>query len=315
MTDTGKKLISIVSPAYNEEVNIPLMIEEIKQVFAQKLPKYDFEYILVDDGSSDRTWQVIQEQSKDARIKGIRLSRNFGHQIAMTAGLDQAVGEAVIYCDSDLQHPPEIFSELVEKWEQGFDVVHTVRISTEDIGFVKKFFSDAFYKIINAFSDVRIEKGMADFKLLDKKVLSHLKKFREVNRFLRGIVPWLGFKATQIEYIARKRIHGRAGFSFRKSLVLAKTGILTFSLKPLKFIGYFGILLTITSAGLTLFSVSWFVIYYSWYFSPMVTLTLFNAFLIGIVLICLGIMSLYLSYIYSEVVNRPLYIVSESTNV
>lgn len=315
MPDDGKKLISIVSPAYNEEANIPLMIEEIKQVFAQKLPKYDFEYILVDDGSSDKTWQVIQEQSKDNRIKGIKLSRNFGHQIAMTAGLDQAVGDAVIYCDSDLQHPPNIFPELIEKWEQGFDVVHTVRVSTEDIRPVKKFFSDAFYKIINYFSDVKIEKGMADFKLLDKKVLNHLKKFREVNRFLRGIVPWLGFNATTIEYVARKRVYGVAGFSLGKSMMLAKSGILSFSIKPLKIIGYFGMLLTLFSGLVFSFSVVWYLTHNQWYFSPMITLTVFNAFLIGLVLICLGIMSLYLSYIYNEVVGRPLYIVSESENL
>jgi len=311
-----KKLISIVSPAFNEEENIPLMIAEVKKVFKKLGEGYDFEYIFVNDGSKDSTWKVINDESvKDNRVKGISLSRNFGHQLAISAGLDMAKGDAVIYCDADLQQPPEIFDQLISKWENGFEIVHTKRLSTENVSFIKNFFSNFFYSVINYFSDVKVEKGMADFKLLDKKVHSHLIKFREVNRFLRGIIPWLGFKSTIVEYSAKKREHGRPGFSFGKSMSLAKTGILAFSIKPLKMVGYFGFALTVFSALFITFSVIYFLVNRSWYFSPLVNLVMFNAFLIGLVLICLGIMSLYISYVYNEVVDRPLYIVSDSVNV
>ncbi len=311
-----KKLISIVSPAYNEEQNIPVLLEETRKVFKELGDAYDFEYILVNDSSTDNTWNVIQEEfTKDSRVRGISLSRKFGHQLALTAGLDIACGDAVIYCDSDLQHPPVLFKEMIKKWEDGYYVVHTKRTSTEDITFAKKTLSNLYYSFVNALSDVHIEKGMADFKLLDKKVLDQLKKMREVNRFLRGMVVWLGFKSTIVEYVARKRLYGVPWYNFWRNLAFAKVGVLSFSIKPLKYIGYFGVLLTMSSGIFVTFNVFWFFYRKGWYFSPVISLTVFNAFLIGIVLSCLGIMSLYLSYIYNEVTERPLYLVADKINV
>ena len=317
MEKTNKKLISIVSPAYNEAENIPLIVEEVKKVMGGLKEKYDFEYVLVNDGSTDGTWEaILKEAKKDPRIKGICFSRNFGHQMALTAGLDHAKGDAVIYCDSDLQHPPNIFPKLIKEWEKGFDVVHTKRVKTEDEPFFKRLMSNLFYKVVNRFSNVRIEEGMADFKLLDKKVLGKLSSMREHDRFLRGMVPWLGFKSSIVEYNANKRIHGTSWYSFRRNLHFAKSGILAFSVKPLKYIGYLGVFLVISSLLVLIFGFFGSLfnkIGYFEFFSPTFTLTMFNTFLMGLVLTSLGIIALYVSNIYYEVLNRPLYVISDRT--
>jgi len=312
--ENNKKLISIVSPAHNESENIPLMVEEVKKVMKKLSDKYDFEYILVNDGSSDNTWEaIVNESKKDERIKGLCFSRNFGHQMALTAGLDHAEGAAVIYCDSDLQQPPEVFTQLLKEWEQGSEVVHTKRLETEGEPFFKKLMSSFFYKIINKFSNVRIEEGMADFKLLDKKVLEKLSLMREHDRFLRGMVPWLGFKSSVVEYRANKRIHGVPWYNFRRNLSFAKSGVLAFSVKPLKYIGYLGVTMVVLSL-LTLFY--WIVrslFAGIWLLSPIFSLTIFNTFLMGLSLTSLGLIALYVSNIYYELLDRPLYVISEKT--
>ena len=314
MEKINKKLISIVSPAYNEAENIPLIVEEVKRVMVGLKEKYDFEYILVNDGSTDNTWEaILKEAKKDPRIKGICFSRNFGHQMALTAGLDHAKGDAVIYCDSDLQHPPNIFPKLIKEWERGFDVVHTKRVKTEGEPFFKRLMSNLFYKVVNRFSNVRIEEGMADFKLLDKKVLGKLSYMREHDRFLRGMIPWLGFKSSIVEYNANKRIHGTSWYSFRRNLHFAKSGILAFSVKPLKYIGYLGILLVAFSILLIVYFGIRSIIFGSWLLSPIFTFTVLNTFLMGLSLVSLGIIALYVSNIYYEVLDRPLYVISDRT--
>ena len=314
MEKINKKLISIVSPAYNEAENIPLIVEEVKKVMVGLKEKYDFEYILVNDGSTDDTWEaILKEAKKDPRIKGICFSRNFGHQMALTAGLDHAKGDAVIYCDSDLQHPPNIFPKLIKEWERGFDVVHTKRVKTEGEPFFKRLMSNLFYKVVNRFSNVRIEEGMADFKLLDKKVLGKLSYMREHDRFLRGMIPWLGFKSSIVEYNANKRIHGTSWYSFRRNLHFAKSGILAFSVKPLKYIGYLGILLVAFSILLIVYFGIRSIIFGSWLLSPIFTFTVLNTFLMGLSLVSLGIIALYVSNIYYEVLDRPLYVISDRT--
>jgi len=312
--ENNKKLISIVSPAYNEFENIPLMVEEVKKVMGKLSDKYDFEYILVNDGSTDNTWEaIVNESKKDKRIKGLCFSRNFGHQMALTAGLDNAKGDAVIYCDSDLQQPPEVFPKLIKEWENGSDVVHTKRLETEGESFFKKLMSKYFYKFINMISNVRIEEGMADFKLLDRKVLDKLSKMREHDRFLRGMVPWLGFKFSVVEYKANKRIHGKPWYNFRRNLSFAKSGVLAFSVKPLKYIGYLGIFLIVFSVLAIVYWCIRSLVAGMWLLSPTFTFTIFNTFLMGFSLISSGIIALYVSNIYYEVLNRPLYIISEKT--
>ena len=314
MEKINKKLISIVSPAYNEAENIPLIVEEVKKVMSGLKEKYDFEYILVNDGSTDDTWEaILKEAKKDPRIKGICFSRNFGHQMALTAGLDHAKGDAVIYCDSDLQHPPNIFPKLIKEWEKGFDVVHTKRSETDGEPFFKRLMSNYFYKVANMFSSVKMEEGMADFKLLDKKVLDKIKAMREHNRFLRGMVPWVGFKSSVVEFKAKQRIHGKPWYNFRRNLSFAKSGILAFSVKPLKYIGYLGLFLTTFSLIIVVAVVIRRLIMGGWFLSPIFLIGLFNTFLMGLVLSSLGIIALYIHYIYFEVLNRPLYIVADKT--
>lgn len=310
------RLISIVSPAYNEAGNIPLVTKEVERVMRSISRNYDYEYIIVDDGSQDKTWEAIIKQSqKNKKIKGLRLTRNFGQQLALTAGIDTAKGDAVIYCDSDLQHPPSLFPQMIRCWEDGAKVIHTLRIKTENEPFHKKIMSKLFYALANFLSDIPIKSGMADFKLLDQEVCTKLRAMRERNRFLRGMVPWLGYPSTTIKYQAGRRAAGAPRYNFRRNLTFAKSGILSLSTKPLKYVGYLGLILMVLSfLGLTGSGALMVIKNDFRYISPTVLLILFNTFLIGIVLTCLGIVALYVSYLHQEVIQRPLYLISERTN-
>lgn len=279
--------------------------------------RYDYEYILVDDGSSDNTWdEILKEVKKNKNIRGISLSRNFGQQLAITAGLDLVKGEAVIYCDSDLQQPPSLFPKLIKSWEKGAKVVHTLRTDSEDKRIFKKLFSNLFYIIVNLLSNTPIKRGMADFKLLDKEVYSLIKKMRERNRFLRGMVPWMGFTSTVVRYKAGKRNAGSPWYNLRRNITFAKIGILSLSTKPLILIGYLGLTLTILSFLAMFISFVTMIIKSDFrYISPVLVLVMFNTFLFGIVLSSLGIVALYISFLHQEIIKRPLYIVAKKVNV
>lgn len=312
-----KKLISIISPAYNEAGNIPLIVQEVGRVMQSLSRNYDYEYIIVDDGSQDKTWAAIVSQSqKNKKIRGIRLTRNFGQQMALTAGIDQAKGACLIYCDSDLQHPPALFPEMLKRWESGAKVVHTQRIKTVKEPLQKKIMSQLFYALAGFLSDTPVTSGMADFKLLDKEVYTKLKAMRERNRFLRGMVPWLGYPSATVKYQANKRVAGAPWYNFRRNLTFAKTGILSLSTRPLKYVGYLGVTLTVLSfLGLVGAGALMAVKNDFRYISSAVLLAIFNTLLIGLVLSCLGIVALYISYLHQEVIQRPLYLISESTDV
>lgn len=310
-----KRLISIISPAFNEAKNITEIAKQVGSVMAT-LREYDYEYIFVDDGSTDRTWEeIIKSTELNKKIRGIRFTRNFGQQIAITAGIDAARGDAVIYCDSDLQQPPSLFPKLIAEWIRGAKIVHTKRLETEGISASKNIMSKFFYASANALSDTRIEDGMADFKLLDKEVYSRLKTMEEKNRFLRGMVSWMGYPSAVVNYRARKRVAGNAWYNFSRNLEFAKIGILSLSTKPLKYIFYFGFFLIVTSL-LSLIAVIATIIYEGnlRFFSPTVVLVIFNTLLIGFVIACLGIVAIYISYLHKEIINRPTYLVSEKVN-
>ena len=312
-----KKLISIVSPAYNEEKNIIPMVKEVVGVMRLLAKKYDYEYILVDDGSQDGTWEkILAEVKKNKKLKGISLSRNFGQQLAITAGLDRAKGDAVIYLDSDLQQPPSLFPKLIEKWEKGVKIVHTKRIETGDKRIAKAIFSRLFYLVANMLSNTPIEPGMADFKLLDREIYTKLNVMRERSRFLRGMVPWLGYHSEVVTYTAGKRNAGEPWYNFRRNITFAKDGILAISTKPLVLIGYLGLILTIASFLGMIASIIMMIIKSDFrYISPVLLLVIFNTFLFGIVLSCLGIVALYISYLHQEIIKRPLYLVAKKVNV
>ena len=211
------KIISIVVPVFNEEDNIQHFYQNVTQVM-EPLP-YDFELIFVDDGSKDKSRQILRElEKKDQRVQSIFLAKNSGHQLALTCGLDHAVGDAVITMDGDMQHPPELLPVLLGKWEEGYEVVQTIRQTTEGVSALKKLTSYYYYKVLNKLSDVHIQEGGSDFRLMDAVVVKAFRRYREHARFIRGMIGDMGFKQTQIEFVAPKRFAGISKFSPKKML-------------------------------------------------------------------------------------------------
>ena len=310
-----KNFISIVSPAFNESRNIHKMTTEVDNIMTT-VKNIDYEYIFIDDGSTDDTWeQIVKTSKQNKKIKGIRFTRNFGQQIAISAGIDIAKGDCLIFCDSDLQHPPKLFPKLIEEWRKGSMIVHTKRVETEGISLFKNLMSKFFYITANALSDTKIEDGMSDFKLLDKEVYQKLRSMKEKNRFLRGMVSWLGYKSTIVKYKAGKRLNGRAWYNFSRSLEFAKTGLVSLSTKPLKYILNFGIFLIVSSIISIIVALVWIIYERNIrFFSPTVILVIFNTLLIGFVIACLGIVAIYISYLHKEIIKRPTYLISEKVN-
>ena len=240
----NKQKITIIVPAYNEEMNILLFYEENRKII-RDLDVYNWEFVFVDDGSSDGTWNIIEKISnKDSHVKGVRLSRHFGKEVALTAGVESAVNpDAVILMDADLQHPPAVVPELIKQWELGFQIVNTQRKSIK-YSFLRETGSRLFYFMLNKFSTLDIQSKATDFRLLDREVLKILKTFSERNRFFRGIVDWMGFKKTSIMFDSPKRNDGESTFSFRELFALAINSFTSFSMAPLRLTGYLGLVVT-----------------------------------------------------------------------
>lgn len=303
------KKISFVVPVFNEEENIHEFYRRLTQVMAP-LP-YDYEILFIDDGSKDRTSQLIRELAeKDPNVQGYVFARNFGHQLALTCGLDQSTGDAVISMDGDLQHPPEMVPELLKKWEEGFEIVQTVRKATEDATWFKNITSRLYYKLINSMSEVRITPGGSDFRLMDRKAVDALNRFRERARFIRGMVNNLGFRYTTLEFVAPPRFAGHSKFNLRKMLRFALDGITAFSRVPLRLALYVGCI-----AGLGSILLIGHVIYVKYIIQDAVlgwtTLAAAEFFLGGVELIGIGIVGEYVGRIFDEVKQRPLYIIRE----
>ena len=303
------KKISFVVPVFNEEENIHEFHRRLTQVMAP-LP-YDYEILLIDDGSKDRTSQLIRELAeKDPHVQGYVFARNFGHQLALTCGLDQSTGDAVISMDGDLQHPPEMVPELLKKWEEGYEIVQTVRKATEDATWFKNITSRLYYKLINSMSEVRVTPGGSDFRLMDRKAVDALNRFRERARFIRGMVNNLGFRYTTLEFVAPPRFAGHSKFSLRKMLRFALDGITAFSRVPLRLALYVGCI-----AGLGSILLIGHVIYVKYIIQDAVpgwtTLAAAEFFLGGVELIGIGIVGEYVGRIFDEVKQRPLYIIRE----
>lgn len=302
------KTVSIVVPVYNEEDNIRHFYDAIIDVM--KPLNYDFELIFVDDGSKDSSREILHEiEEVDDRVQPIFLARNFGHQLALTCGLDHADGDAVITMDGDMQHPPEMLPALIERWEQGFEVVQTIRKTTEGVSFFKKLTSKYYYKVLNMISKVHIQPGGSDFRLMDKKVVKAFRHYREHARFVRGMIGAMGFKQTQIEFIAPPRFAGVSKFSPRKMLHFALDGIMAFSTVPLRFGLYAGVFCGILSFALLLH-----VLYTKYVANDAVpgwaTITGCILFFGGLQLLILGIIGEYIGRIFEEVKGRPLYLIA-----
>ena len=303
------KKISFVVPVFNEEENIREFHRRLTQVMAP-LP-YDYEILFIDDGSKDRTSQLIRELAeKDPHVQGYVFARNFGHQLALTCGLDQSTGDAVISMDGDLQHPPEMVPELLKKWEEGYEIVQTVRKATEDATWFKNITSRLYYKLINSMSEVRVTPGGSDFRLMDRKAVDALNRFRERARVIRGMVNNLGFRYTTLEFVAPPRFAGHSKFSLRKMLRFALDGITAFSRVPLRLALYVGCI-----AGLGSILLIGHVIYVKYIIQDAVpgwtTLAAAEFFLGGVELIGIGIVGEYVGRIFDEVKQRPLYIIRE----
>jgi dolichol-phosphate mannosyltransferase len=309
------KLISIVVPVFNEEKNIPLLIAEVKKTFLDLKDKYTYEIIFIDDGSRDNSLLIIKSFAvREENIKYIEFSRNFGKEAATSAGINNAAGDAVIALDADLQHPIELIPEFLKKWEAGYDVVIGLRTKNPNIPIIKKLASSLYYKIINAISSTPIVSGATDFRLIDKRVVSEFNKFTEHERITRGLIDWLGYRRTFLEFTANERAHGTASYSYLKLFKLAISSSIAHSLFPLKFAGYLGVFIIITS-GLGGFVV--FVQRYifddvlGWSISGTGQLAILMIFFIGIVLACLGLITLYIGNIIHEVSGRPLYVIRD----
>lgn len=304
-----RKLLSIVVPMFNEEDNIAEFYKRITEVMVA-LP-YDYELLFIDDGSRDKTPLLLQDLvERDSHVQAYLFSRNFGHQLALTCGMDNAQGDAVVTMDGDLQHPPELIEQLVDLWEKGFEVVQTVRKSTEDASIFKNITSSAYYKIINKMSKVKITPGGSDFRLLDRKAVEAFKLYRERARFIRGLINNLGFKYTVVEFVAPPRFAGHSKYNLRKMLHFALDGITAFSNVPLRLALYAGCIF-----GLGSILLLGHVLYVKYVIQDAVpgwtTLTASVLFLGGIQLVGIGIVGEYVGRIFEEVKQRPLYIVRQ----
>jgi len=306
--ESEKKLISIIVPVYNEEKNIPLFYEKI-QVVLNSL-KYAWEIVFINDGSEDASILELEKiAQEDVCVRVIDFSRNFGKEIAVTAGINNCHGEACIIIDADLQHPIEKIPEFIKKWEDGAEVVVGVREKNKGEGFVKKVGSYFFYKLINRISDMEIVTRATDFRLLDRVVIDEFNKLSERNRMTRALIDWLGFRRDYVYFEANKRIHGIPSYNFWKLVQLAFNSMISFSLFPLKLAGYLGIIITFLSGLLGIFIMVDRYVIKELGFSGTAILAVVILFLIGIVLVCLGLIALYIANIHSEVTNRPMYIV------
>jgi dolichol-phosphate mannosyltransferase len=304
--------ISIVVPVYNEEVVLPELYRRVSEVMDGLGESW--ELILVNDGSRDKSAEIINTlHEKDGRVKGISFSRNFGFQEAVTAGLTYTSGQAVVLSDSDLQDPPEVIPQMLAKWREGYDVVYGIRISREGETWFKKFTAKAFYRIIYRITSVNIPLDTGDFRLMDRRVVNAILRMPERNRFLRGMVPWVGFQQTGIEYQRAARFAGESKFnSVRQMLPFAIDAITSFSYFPLQLATYLGFIMAAISAitimaviGLRLFGPDEPLLGQA---STLVAVL----FLGGVQLISLGIIGEYLGRIYDEVKQRPLFLIDKT---
>ncbi|WJH35591.1 glycosyltransferase family 2 protein [Paenibacillus sp. CC-CFT747] len=300
---------SVIVPMYNEEAVIEETYRRLKKVMSGTGASY--ELLFVNDGSRDRCPAIIRDYAYwDDTVKLIDFSRNFGHQIAITAGMDYAEGEAVIIIDADLQDPPELIYDMIAKWREGYEVVYAQRMKRNGETWFKKSSASLFYRLLRASTEIDIPVDTGDFRLMDRKVVEEMKKLPENNRFVRGLVSWVGFRQTSVEYERDERLAGETKYPLKRMIKLCLDGITSFSIKPLKLSGYLGALLS-ASGFLYLLYVLYLAVFTDetlrGWASLVSVMLLFN----GFILLMLGIMGEYIGRIYDETKGRPLYVVRE----
>lgn len=303
-------MISIVTPVYNEEENVVYFHDEVTKVM--KDVPMEYEIIYVNDGSRDRTDELIHQLAEsDPHVRALTFARNFGHQIAITCGMDFAMGDAVITMDGDMQHPPALIPVLIEKWQAGYDIVQTIRTATEDAGPVKKITSSGYYAVINSISNTPVVPGGSDFRLMNRKALDAFLRFREHSRFIRGIVGGLGFKQTTVEFEAPARHAGVSKFSMKKMLHFAMDGILTNSTLPLRISFYVGV--AAAAFGVLVILHVLYCVLMGQAVPGWATMTILISLFGSFNLMGLGVIGEYVGRIYEEAKDRPLYWLSDDT--
>lgn len=304
-----RRQVDLILPAHNEERNIRPIYEEIKTCMDKT--GYDFRIFFVDDGSADQTLKVIQALSEeDRRIKFIELSRNFGHQNAIKAGLDHADAAIVIMMDCDLQHPPELIALMLQQYEKGYEIVRTHRKEAEHEGYIKKKTSALFYRLITRFSEVHLEKGSADFRLISGKALDQLRSFNEFDLFYRGLIKWMGFRQISIEFEPQKRLYGETKYTYSKMFSLGLKGFTSFSKKPLYLSAYIGIAISIISVFFLPYVLH--ALYSGKTVAGWASIMLTISFFGGLNMLVLGIIGIYLGKLFIQNKSRPHYIVRNS---
>ncbi|ODP30439.1 Dolichyl-phosphate beta-D-mannosyltransferase [Paenibacillus nuruki] len=303
---------SIVVPVYNEEAVVLECYRRLTEVMQQTHESY--ELIFVNDGSRDQTASIVNQLcASDASVKWIDFSRNFGHQIAITAGMDHAQGEAIVVIDADLQDPPELILQMIEKWKEGFDVVYATRAERKGETGFKKWSASMFYRTLNKLSDIDIPLDTGDFRLIDRKVCEAMKTMKENNRFVRGLVSWVGFRQTSISYVREERFAGETKYPLKKMIRFASDALVAFSLKPLKLASILGSVVSLFSFFYLIFVLAQKLLHFSTtpgWASIVATILFLN----GIILVILGLIGEYIGRIYDEVKQRPLYLIQQTRN-
>ena len=313
----NRKKLSIITPVHNESEGIKDFITLSLLPVLKKL-NYDYELIIVNDGSTDDTLKIIQKLSeKDNRIKILSLSRNFGKEPALSAGLQYATGDAAITIDADGQQPPNLIPDFIEKWETGADIVTGVRSHYTKHGLIPKLGSKLFYRLLRLMGNKTTVPGSTDYRLIDRSVIDEFNKLPEHNRITRGLIDWLGFKQEHIEYVYGVRTAGKPSYSFKKLFHLAVDSFVSMSTTPLVIFGYLGIIITIASFILGIFCIiNQYILGdpLQLYWNGSVQLAIFITFLIGLLMISESITALYISHIHAEVQGRPLFVVDQKNS-
>ena len=306
------KKITIVVPFLNEKDNLPVLLERVRGVFSARAE--DWELLLVDDGSTDGSTEWALEQARaDRHVRVVRLSRNFGHQLAITAGLDRADGDAVVVMDADLQDPPETIGPMIDQWREGAEVVYAVRRSRAGDGWMKKFLAAGFYRVFRRLAKVDVPMDAGDFRLVDRCVVDALKEMRELHRFMRGLTCWVGFRQAAVEYDRAARYAGETKYPVWKSARLAFDAITSFSASPLRWIAVMGLGVCLVAALWVLYVMVQAVVNPESLEKGWASLIAVIVFLGGVQLVSVGMLGQYVSRIFEEGKRRPLYLVREDT--
>ena len=309
------KKISVVIPMYYEEEVVDICYKRVASNLKKLSDRYSYEVVFINDGSKDNTLNILKKiASNDDNVKIISFSRNFGHQAAVTAGIRNVTGDAVIIMDADLQDPPELFEGMIEKWENGYDVVYGKRKTRSGESLFKLLTAKAFYNTLNKLSEIEIPKDTGDFRLVDRKVIDVIASLPEHNKFLRGLFSWVGFNQYAYEYNRVNRVAGKTKYPFKKMFKLATDGILSFSAKPLKVVGAIGFFSVIVSIAILVYSIVSFVFKLNSLTPGWTSIMCTMTFIGGIILISLGMIGEYIARIYEESLGRPEYIIDELIN-